>query len=648
MIKRIAILLSLILLTSTLSLTINAQRPDAPEYALRGPYTVGVQEYIIEGEERPLETIIWYPALNTENEEESTDYTFDNVTFNNITLHNVLFATGQAIRDAAPDLENGPYPLVIFSHGSGGMNFQSTFLTEHLASHGFVVIAPNHPTNTIVDSVENVDAFVENLADNFIHRPNDILRLIDHTDVLAEEGGQFAGLIDMEHIAISGHSFGGYTAMAIGGARLNFNLSGLGTWCEANPDRNAEVSDICLPLDSQEALAEIRGLEEVPLGPWPTTTDTRISAIVGLAPWNGPIFDSGSMADITIPTLIIVGTKDTSTPPERDAYLIFNGLTQAPKVLVAMENAGHYIFANECPPLAAQMGLYEKCSDLVWDMERAQDIIKHTTTAFLLSVLYDNPQASLALQPRAIDFPGVQYARRNMGVVPEILVPEVVTEYPHDTNAFTQGILLHEGTFYESTGRIGTLRQVELTTGEILRSVDVPVEYFAEGLALVDDKLIQLTWQAEEAIVYDLKTFEVIDTFSYPGEGWGLCFDGQSLYRSDGSDIIFQHDPDTFEITGQIYVTVQDEPVLQINELECVGDDIYANVWQTDYILQIEKATGYVNAVIDASRLLTAEERSALESNAVLNGIAYDEENDVFYITGKLWPKIFEVNFVAQ
>jgi glutaminyl-peptide cyclotransferase len=167
-------------------------------------------------------------------------------------------------------------------------------------------------------------------------------------------------------------------------------------------------------------------------------------------------------------------------------------------------------------------------------------------------------------------------------------------------------------------------------------------------LALVEDRLVQLTWVAESAFVYDFETFEQVDTLTYEGEGWGLCYDGEYLYRSDGSDTIFIHDPETLHAVGEIHVSVQGQQVSQLNELECVGDDIYANVWQTDAIYRIDKASGYVTALIDASGLLTPQETAALGSGGVLNGIAYDADNDQFYLTGKLWPKVFLVNFVAR
>ena len=230
----------------------------------------------------------------------------------------------------------------------------------------------------------------------------------------------------------------------------------------------------------------------------------------------------------------------------------------------------------------------------------------------------------------------------------KLLVPEVISVRPHDPGAYTQGLLLHDGYLYESTGRRGesTLRKVDPETGEVLQMIDVPEQYFAEGLALVGDSLIQLTWQSNVAFVYDVDTFEQTGTYAYEGEGWGLCTDGEYLYMSDGTPFLDVRDPETFELIFSGLVTVQGSIVERINELECVGDYVYANVWKTDYIIQIDKRNGVVVAVIDASNLLTDEERARFGEQEVLNGIVYLPETDTFLLTGKHWPKMYEVRFV--
>jgi glutaminyl-peptide cyclotransferase len=230
------------------------------------------------------------------------------------------------------------------------------------------------------------------------------------------------------------------------------------------------------------------------------------------------------------------------------------------------------------------------------------------------------------------------------------LTPQIVNTYPHDNQAFTQGLVLYNGKFYESTGQYGvsSLREVDVTTGNAIRNYVLDSQYFAEGLALVDDKLIQITWQEGRAFVYDLATFNKEQTFSYQGEGWGLCYDGKDLYMSDGSATLYKRNAETFEVTGQIQVKQNGQTVTMLNELECVDEFVYANIWQTDKIMKINKSNGTVANEIDASNLLSSEERASLPQGAVLNGIAYNSEADTFYITGKLWPKLFEVKFVEK
>lgn len=222
---------------------------------------------------------------------------------------------------------------------------------------------------------------------------------------------------------------------------------------------------------------------------------------------------------------------------------------------------------------------------------------------------------------------------------------EVVKTYPHDRGAFTQGLLLHQGTLYESTGQVGqsSLRQVEVATGRVIRKVDVPRPYFAEGLALVGNRLIQLTWQHGRAFVYDRRTFQKQDELTYQGEGWGLCHDSANLVMSDGSANLTYRKPSDLTVIKTVRVTMDGRPLSQLNELECVGGAVYANVWQTDTIVRIDPASGRVTERIMAANLLSPIERQGVD---VLNGITYDPADKTFLITGKYWPKLFRVRFV--
>ncbi|MEJ2287281.1 MAG: glutaminyl-peptide cyclotransferase [Deinococcales bacterium] len=230
---------------------------------------------------------------------------------------------------------------------------------------------------------------------------------------------------------------------------------------------------------------------------------------------------------------------------------------------------------------------------------------------------------------------------------PQRLTVRVDATYPHDPNAFTEGLLFADGHLYESTGLVGhsSVREVDLSSGTVVRRRDLPQPYFGEGLTLVGDRLIQLTWRSHTAFEWDRATFNPLGQFHYDTEGWGLCFDGTSLYMSDGSATLYRRDPKTFALQGTLTVRQSGRPVKNLNELECVGDSIYANVWLTDHIVRIDKASGRVTAVIDASPL--RKRMPALnDPNAVLNGIAYDPATRRFFVTGKLWPNLFQVSFV--
>ncbi len=225
---------------------------------------------------------------------------------------------------------------------------------------------------------------------------------------------------------------------------------------------------------------------------------------------------------------------------------------------------------------------------------------------------------------------------------------EVVASFPHDTTAFTEGLVYDSGVLYESAGLYGssTVRMVDPASGKVLKSVSLPKEDFGEGLALVGDHFIQLTWREHVAFVRDRDTLAEKGRLSFSLEGWGLCYDGKQLVESDGSSSLSLLDPDTLAVQARLPVTLEGEPVKELNELECVNGSVYANVWHTDLIMRIDEATGRVAAVIDASGLLTQPQRDAAGPEGVLNGIAFNPQHGTFYITGKQWPLLFEVKFV--
>lgn len=223
----------------------------------------------------------------------------------------------------------------------------------------------------------------------------------------------------------------------------------------------------------------------------------------------------------------------------------------------------------------------------------------------------------------------------------------IVRVYPHDPEAFTQGLEYVDGVLYEGTGLNGhsSIRKVALESGKVLQQRSVPPEHFGEGITIWKNDLIELTWQTHVAFVYERNTFEPKKRFSYPGEGWGLTHDGTNLIMSDGTDQLRVLDPLTFAEKRRIKVTAVGAPLRNLNELEVVKGEIFANIWQTDYIARIAPDTGRVSGYIDLRGLLTPSERARTD---VLNGIAYDAAHDRLFVTGKLWPKLFEIKIVPK
>ena len=222
----------------------------------------------------------------------------------------------------------------------------------------------------------------------------------------------------------------------------------------------------------------------------------------------------------------------------------------------------------------------------------------------------------------------------------------VINRYPHDPGAFTEGLVFSNGNLYESTGLLGrsSLRRVDLQTGAVLQSLALGPDVFGEGLTVFQNRLIQLTWQSHTGFVYALDSFDLLRQFSYPGEGWGLTQDGQRLIMSDGTSTLRFLDPETLAETGHLDVRANGDSVSLLNELEYVDGEIYANIWKTDRIARIDPQTGQVVAWIDLSGLISPQERPNAE--AVLNGIAYDAAGRRLFVTGKLWPRLFEIVLV--
>jgi glutamine cyclotransferase len=219
---------------------------------------------------------------------------------------------------------------------------------------------------------------------------------------------------------------------------------------------------------------------------------------------------------------------------------------------------------------------------------------------------------------------------------------QVVNVYPHDEAAFTEGLVFEDGTLYEGTGLYGqsTLRRVELETGGVAQLYSLPDGFFGEGITIFEDKIVQLTWKSGKGFVYDKNTFELLQTFEYPTEGWGITYNGSALIMSDGTATLYFLDPETFQTIGEVEVH-DEEPVPSLNELEYIHGMVYANIWQEDKIAIINPETGHVTGWIDLAGISISE-----KVGNVLNGIAYDQNGDRLFVTGKLWSKLYEITLV--
>ena len=224
----------------------------------------------------------------------------------------------------------------------------------------------------------------------------------------------------------------------------------------------------------------------------------------------------------------------------------------------------------------------------------------------------------------------------------------VLNQYHHDTEAFTQGLVWHDGRLLEGTGLVGesSLRRVVLETGEVEQIVPLPAPYFGEGITVWQDLVFQITWQNQQGFKYDVNTFEKLAEFSYSTEGWGLTHDGRLLIMSDGSSTLYFRDPETFAEMGRVQVFAGEEAVVRLNELEYINGEVWANIWQTNRIARIDPGSGQVTGWVDLSGLL--EPANLTKPVDVLNGIAYDADNDRLFVTGKLWPTLFEIEVIEE
>lgn len=393
-----SILVVFLLLFSATQDRVDAQESDTSTYATRGQHAVGTQDMVIDGDAR-LDVTVWYPALNEDGDEEAIVYPY--MTNPDSSMGMEPTVAGQAISEAPYDFDGGPYPLVILSHGFSLGRTGYAWLAEHLASHGFVVVAPQH--------YELVDETLSDFWRASITRPQEIGIVLDYVEAQAADG-EFAGLIDGEQIAVIGHSYGGYTALAMAGARIDIN--GMETLCaeaEQSGDPNAWLCGMVLPY--VDDMSELAGFDAMPEGLWPSWGDDRVDAIVSMA-GDAYFFNEAGLAEITIPVMALGGTADTGTPYEWGAQPTYEYTSSGTKALVTFEDAEHMIFGATCEalPFFTEIGFDAYCSDPVWDMERAHDLAQHFVTAFLLTELRQDSDSVTALAPDNVSFAGITYA----------------------------------------------------------------------------------------------------------------------------------------------------------------------------------------------------------------------------------------------
>jgi len=373
-------------------------RPDAPAYGVRGPHWVGTRALVIDGA-TPLDITIWYPAQNPDGAAEETVYPY--VMKMDTPPGTVATVTGHALRDAAFAPTQQAYPLVILSPGFALGTTAYAWQAEHLASHGYVVIAPEHD--------ERYDVTMTSFWPADIIRPLDTLKVLAFVDTQVAAGGEFDGLVDSQLVAVIGHSSGGSTALAAAGARLNTDY--LQVHCDAvkvAADPSAWLCDLALPFLGD--MAALAGLDSVPQGVWPSTAAERIDAVVSMA---GEAYKFGplGLAEVTVPVMVMSGTLDTGSPYAWNTPLAYDSVASEKKALVTFQDAEHMIFGSTCAalPIYTMFGMHQLCSDHVWDMDRAHDLINHFTTAFLAAELLGSDEAAQALKLGVPVFPGVDY-----------------------------------------------------------------------------------------------------------------------------------------------------------------------------------------------------------------------------------------------
>lgn len=388
-------------------------RPDAPPYGVRGPHPVGFMTFSDGHAEHPLEGAIWYPAANPDGAEEAI--TYDLGIGDLLPVLNDM--PGRAILDGTPDVENGPYPLVVYSHGANGQLYFTAYLREHLASHGFVVMAMQHSDSfrgsLLASTEEEQVAVAQRMIDSLVQRPRDITQALDYAEVLTGPEGALAGLIDVDRVAAVGLSYGGATSLLAAGARLDF--SGLPELCASGVFASMLSSAMCqlhgADLPALEThLMELAGVDGAPGELWPSLGDARIDTVVAMMPGGGSVVVSEEgYANIELPVLFLKAGNDDMAIPEYNVNPAWEYTGSASKTRVTLENAAHMVAGQCSPTVAATPGFFLACFDDVWEPNRAHDLVDHFVAAFLLAELYGDADAAAPLAPEAVQIPGITY-----------------------------------------------------------------------------------------------------------------------------------------------------------------------------------------------------------------------------------------------
>ena len=384
-------------------------RPDAPTYAARGPFAVGYKPLVIgAGTKHPLEGSLWYPALNPTGRKEEITYAIKQKdTTWSTDLPKIIY--GHALLNAEIDAAQGAYPLVVWSPGFVASAAWNNNLLEHYASYGFIILSPEHIEGVYPSDFESDPIAISDFWKAVIDRPLDIKQTLDYADQLTAPGGAMAGLIDIAHVAVVGHSFGGYTALAMAGAQ--YDLDAFNARCAQLP-KDDQNTLYCTSLVQKGAeMAARAGLDPMPQGLWPSLGDPRVAAII---PMSSPssLFDKAGLAKITIPMMAMEGNADSVVSPDWGGKPAYENALSAQKALVTFLGGEHLIFGTPCenePWIVKHPAYGFFCFDPVWDKTRVLDLIDHFSTAFLLDTLKGDKAAHAALLPDAINFPGIEY-----------------------------------------------------------------------------------------------------------------------------------------------------------------------------------------------------------------------------------------------